>query len=340
MNTRPKVSKYIIPILIIALLQVVFEFFMENGTSDFYLIINSHFPFTFRTILILIIYSLIGMLLYRGIVSFYEQEIDDRDNKLKSKALQIWNKYNDLHKYKTNEAICKAIKNYLNKDNDVLAVQIYEYSIKYIEKRVEVKIQYNYGDVYEGIDINSIIQAYYKIDINTFDKFNKALDNSNNGGNNIGILKVAIEYINKLNSKPLIELNEEDSLIHDLILLSIQQITEKVEVSSILSKDHEEKLVNMKRNGIIRAILNKDYYYFRNQGDNINKQNRIYVSRTILLNQMPHVILMSINTHFLDLYGNDELIKALTDKGEEFLKLLQNDVDIDYNEINEGSASI
>lgn len=327
MGNKPRVSKYIIPIIVVSLFEVCFEFIMENGTSDIYDAINKRIPYTFRVLMIIIIFSLVGILLYKAITAYYEKEIKDRDNKLKEKAIQIWDKYNDLHKYKTNEVIINVIHKFVLQEKFVLSVQLYEYSIKYINENVEFKINYSYGYVNENIDINSIMQAYYKINTSIFNEFLKAFDSEDNNK----ILQFALKYIRILNNKPLDKLNEKDSFLHELILLSIQHITENIDVDSILLEpSKEKKLVEMKRNGIVRGILNKDFYYFRNLRDN-SKRNRIYITRTILLNNIPHIALMSIEPSLLSFYDNYELIEVLVKKGEKFLNLLQKDVDIEYN---------
>lgn len=326
MNNKPKVSKYIIPIIAISILEVCFEFVMENGTGGIWDKINEKIPYTFRVLILIIIFLLIMILLYKAITTYYEKEIEDRDNKLKEKAMQIWDKYNDLHKYKTNEVIREIIHNFVSQEEFVLSVQLYEYSMKYINKNVEFKINYSYGYVNENIDINSIMQAYYRIDINIFNEFLKAFNSEDSDK----VLEFSLKYIRRLNKKPLNKLNENDSFVHELILLSIQHITEKIEINSILEHDKEKKLIGMKRNGIIRGVLNKDFYYFRNLRDN-KKKNRIYITRTILLNNIPHVALISLDPNLLFFQNDAELIDVLISKGEKFLKLLQKDVDIEYN---------
>ncbi|WP_058953389.1 hypothetical protein [Clostridium tyrobutyricum] len=326
MNTKPRINGYIIILIIAFLFEVFLDFIMNNGTGRIYEFFVKYYRYQFFTATFVVLYILIFIIIYRGITSFYEGEIKDRDDRLKDKACQIWENYNELYKYKVNEIITNIIKKYVSKDEFVLSVQLYKYSIKYLRDEVVFKINYNYGYVTEGMDINSIMQSYYKINKNVFDEYNKAI----NGNDNSIILKFALKYISILNDKSLNELNEGDSLIYELVLLAMQQILQDMRITGILDSDKEDKLLQIKRNGIIRGILNKDFYTFTNHRNNA-KKNRIYITKTILIENVQHIVLITVSPHFANIYNTDNQSIKLKKKCETFISYLEKDINIIYN---------
>ena len=158
------ISRYIIPIIGFTLVKLVFDFWMENGSGCLYKWFEIHLPSAFTNLLYFSFIVLMFLFIYTTMRSYYLREIEIRDEKLKDEARIIWERYSDLYRYKTNDVIQKVMDQFLQNEPYVLAVQLYEYSIKYIEQEVVFKITHRYGRVNEGIDINAMSQTYYRVD--------------------------------------------------------------------------------------------------------------------------------------------------------------------------------
>ncbi|MGL5903679.1 MAG: hypothetical protein ACRCZO_13435 [Cetobacterium sp.] len=285
-----KIFGFCIIFIIFFITQLILDVYIEKNASDLY---DKHFKHSFY-----IIYFLIGVIsisIIRKIIEFYEEEIADLNEKIKDESRLIWEKYHELQKFKTDEAINKTLEEFVTNFSEVLSVQIYQYNKFYRGKDVCFKVNHVYSYIEEASGINAIIQDYYYIKKNMYDRLIEAIDKESSP-----LLSKFISLNhNYLFKKDINKIDLYDCTNYNLLYFAFQKLlhlsNQNSIVSNLLPEDKEQKLKQFKRGGILRGILAKDYYYFNNIKD--AKKNRIYVTKCIELHKKPHVVLFSFHNH-------------------------------------------
>lgn len=281
---KTRVKLYICAIIFISILSSIIDFWMENGSNDIYCGIKEVIdPHIINLIIVIICAALIIILIYKSLTAYYEEEIRLRDNLLERESRVIWQKYYELHRFQKKELLINALEKFVKHQDHVNAVQLYSYSIKY-GRKVIIKVKYDCGYVLEGENLNVIQQSYYAIPKRLFIDFKKAT----NSGEFIEYFNFINKYQNKLLSKRIENLNEDDVYTYELLLLAIQEIVNEfnyeivLDENLLLRNEIVEKLTNIKRAAIIKSILiSEGFYFYRNYGTNRNGQNKVYLTARV-----------------------------------------------------------
>lgn len=302
---------------------------MEHGSGDLYDFINSNCPQTFRTFLIIAIQLLLFLFFYKSSEDYYLQEISKKDELLKEESKIIWKKYHDLHNYRTQEILIDTINKLLSTEEYILSIQFYNYEIMHDDNVVTFKIKYETGSVKEKYSINSMMQHYYYISSKFYEKFYLALLYFDKGDIE-HLLRFISDVKTHLRNKKIDKLTEEDSFHFELLQFAIEYMIEGPAVyDNIIEPSKLEKLSQLNRLGIIRGIINKDFYFFRNLHNN-HKKDRIYMTRAIKFNSKNYILLFSVNQSIKRNFDDYTLeVGQICDK---FIEDLSNFVEIKYND--------
>ena len=217
----------------------------------------------------------------------------------------------------------------------VESAQIYQYSIKRINDNVIIKVIYDSGYVYEGIDINNLAQTYYEFDyfdynkladiISTWKKLSTdALDNNREKDTLINYIVSEItelfkKYYNDLISLPDVSCIQNRHFTEYRILTLLIRLARRLSTTTIdntilgeTKKEIEYFLLNGKRTGILSSILLKDTFVFKYTRNSLKKNGRAYVSFHANISNQNYVIVFSVQTSELDQFTDLEYeIKSL-----------------------------
>lgn len=296
-KTDIKFLQALLILLIYIIIQFIYDVYIENNASEVYN--NFSFVFKYMKYTIFVIFCTIEcyiMYLYKKIC---DDNVEKVNEKLKDECKIIWEKYHELTKYKKNLAINESLEEFVRNTKEVLSIQIYQYNIFYQGNQVLFKVNHKYSYIEEGNSINAIVQDYYYIKKNMYDRFINGISeiSKNNKFNLIfKFIKLNMNYLIKKDIKK-IDLN--DSTNYNLLYFGLQKIAQNLKndvfIQNILDEEKEKKLKQIKRGGILRGILAEDYYYFNNLKE--AKKNRVYVTKCITLNKTPHIVLFSFHSH-------------------------------------------
>lgn len=285
-----KLFKEIIIITIILIAQFGIDIIIENKSSSWWGTLEKYSPY-----LITVIMFTVFHFVYKKKVLLYKKEIDLRDDKLKDTSKIIWEKYHDLHNFKLNEVINKSLKEFIINTPEVLSIQIYSYLEFKHKKDKYIKINYKYGYAENGNNINAILQDHFYIEDKIYMRVKGILE-TQDLKKHLRFVKGIVTYLNK---KSLNLYTEYDCIKYHLAELILQRtfklsgINKRI-VNILNDKEKDLTLRQMKRSGILKGILLKDFYFFiNNKGI---KKNRGYLTKTIYLENCPHVVLFSFHS--------------------------------------------
>lgn len=105
-----------------------------------------------------------------------KETIKEKNNQLATKAGALIEKYSELHNYQIKETISYILKKFTSYNEIIHSAQLYKYSKTIFSNEAIIKVEYINGYTSEGVDINAIIQSYYKIPIQIYKDLNEILD--------------------------------------------------------------------------------------------------------------------------------------------------------------------
>lgn len=246
-----------------------------------------------------------------------KESIKEKNNQLNQSSGIILNKYGEFARFNKINRFDEILKSFVENNIGVDAVQIYKYSSKINGKTMKIRLNYEQGFAYEDVDINGLLQAYYTIDVECFDKINNIVDLWSNliNDDNINaleyealegkllkdsedLLTYLVEELNAIYSVSYIQ--EYHYTYYRILILLINIIAEEKTFSGVLKNEIiEQHLIQGKRTGILGAVLLKDNYIFKHIG-NSSKNGRMYMSFPIKLYNEKYVVLISISSSLLN----------------------------------------
>ena len=192
-------------------------------------------------------------------------------------------------KQKDFEIIENSINRLANEFGEIESIQAYQYLIKDDEHCKYIKTNFLAGWANERIDINSILQAYYRFPYSVYKKINSfSSDYEESARAESAEKKIAkkTDYLEKgkklsedllssLNSiKDVESINEYHCELYRTLLVVLNAINGKPVESALNDESIETALITKKRTGLIGAIFLQDIYIFKNQ--NSLSKKRIY----------------------------------------------------------------
>lgn len=279
-----------------------------------------------------------------------ECELQNKKEIIKEKEMQlnhttgiVLNRSGDFAKFNKSLRFNDVLYGFVKNNTLVESAQIYQYSIKRIKNNVIIKVTYDSGYAYEGIDINNIAQTYYEFDYLDYNRLKdmiktwKELSMDEIGSNREKdvLINFVVEEINDLFKKYYNDLNNltDVSCINSkhftqyriltlLIRLARRYSTTKIDGRILSSKNNEieEYLINGKRTGIVNSILLEDTFMFKYTRNSHKKNGRAYISFYANIANQNYIIVLSVQTEDLDQYINLE--EEITNLKNDFIRRL------------------
>lgn len=316
---------------------------LENGSNTFYEkyiapIINFQLPLIIFIIIMSVFYRY-----YNDKILNFEHSIKEYEIQVKDGSRALWKYFKDIGEIKTKQIVEGVMGSFLKVNRHVLAIQIYEYSIRHLKDNTSLYVQHKYSKVSEETDINALLQTYYRIPKQLYDDYISALEILEASVlMQDGIEKVSNwckEQIELITNASIDELTETDAIRYSLVEIILDIVSFKLDdnFSHDLSTEKLIRLNGLKRTGILKGITVKDFYTFEYTGKS-NKNGRKYITKIIedeeIFNGLPHIILITLNPDYLPEESEDH-DKELRELGEGFYQLLKKELKIRYNELTE-----
>lgn len=270
--------------------QFAIDIYIETNSDNIKPIFEKISPY-----LLIVISFFVITFIYRKKITLYKEQIDIKDDLLKDKSKLIWEKYHDLHIFKFNEVITKSLKEYVINTPEIVAIQIYKYKMFTNKKDICFKINFKYGYIEESNNINAIIQDHYSIEKKIYERIQNILK-----GNDVEKYKQFIRVLTRhLNGKQFKNFTEYDCTKYYIVEYLLQRLLKLQGINKIISQiltdsQKEEDVKKMKRMGIFKGILNREFYYFTNLKK--AKKNRGYLTKCVTINNIPHVVLFTFHS--------------------------------------------
>ncbi|WP_294392294.1 hypothetical protein [uncultured Clostridium sp.] len=245
------------------------------------------------------------------------EAIKEKNNQLNQSSGIILNKYGEFARFNKINRFEEILKSFVENNVGVDAAQIYKYSSKINGKTMKIRLNYEQGFAYEDVDINGLLQAYYTIDVEYYEKINNIVELWNNliKNDNISVLEYeALEEKLFKSAEDLLtyligelkaisdtsDIQEYHYTYYRILILLINIIAEEKTFSGVLDNEViEQYLIQGKRTGILGAVLLNDNYIFKHVGKS-SKNGRIYMSFPIKLYDENYVVLISISSSLLN----------------------------------------
>lgn len=242
------------------------------------------------------------------------------EEKSRVQAAIILDKNANLRKVELQKSIRTVMENFVQNNNAIHAAQLYKYETTSYQINMEYKVTYYDGYVSEGIDINGILQQYYSINKNDYQKYKDGIEKFRTGNNDDKLMDYIEEKINYFNNASRLNRNE-DGLIYATLLdayATLSTVSEDLE-SIDFPKSKKDKLEKLKgkykRLSIFRGILINGFYMSEYEG-NGDKQGRIYATTPIKIFNSTMLLLIAIDGELLEDANKiedclDELVQSI-----------------------------
>lgn len=215
---------------------------------------------------------------------------------------------------------------------DIISIQIYECTKSKKNSMVEFEVKPTKYYYTKQNEVANLINERYHISESLINEYQKIKDFYNNG-NYDELEKYIKKLIDRLNNKFRKNPNNiTDSIINDYSLLTLALQLDFNEVSFTIDEldtEFEKKINNAKRNGFLRGIIENTFYKFVHNGDS-NKGKRIYITRCLDIENIPHMFVIVLQPSFQKNNYFDEVSNEI---GETFYNMLENDLNLVYNDI-------
>lgn len=366
----------VVSVLILWILGKLLDYYISNHTdkTDFWI------KFLDNQLTIKVVWAIVGSIItiiiltevsnliispYEEKISEKKKEIQEKNRLLELKTGTLVTKLKDLFSFYEKELLFNHLRKLTDKNSIIHCAQIYTYSKNINNEVTTIKVKYVNGCAFEDIDINAMIQNYYKIpnaiyfDINDILEKVKKLD-AIETKKNLSELQVSYQmeetirgdiedkidgfirkYLPTVQNKNLEELDEVDSILLSMIELCFEiniKIRNEYDNDVVYSVNvfdddiNNNVLRSIKRTGILAGILKINAHVFMNNGYS-KKKGRIYVTRCFELNGKEYVILLSLLPNITNFPNWRDLVNNIIN---DFEKSLKKDTEIMYTSSIEG----
>ncbi len=249
-------------------------------------------------------------------VNNLSQEIESQKRQIEYNSGMLVKRYGELAAFNKRAKMLFLLKSIVESHSMINMAQIYSYSSKVGDsKTLKIRIKYEEGFAYEGVEGNSILQSYFKVPLATYKKFTEILDmvstlyEENFESDEIvetiqnSIFQKSNELIGEiitvLNSiKNEDEVDDTHAVLYRLLVVLIELIQGDAESGIVFDQvlanpDMENHIIKYKRTGMLGSILLKDNYMFRHSRPG-EKNGRIYLSYCFKLYGEEYIMLLAI----------------------------------------------
>lgn len=242
----------------------------------------------------------------------YKNIVEEKDSQIKRNVGLIEARYGEFSEYLKKEKYRVLSEKIVKKFSYIDSVQIYEYTIGAKNGDVEIKIKYDMGAEYEGININIIKQKYYIIDKIIYLEFlcvQKLYNDLISSGlhKTDKMKEVFIEKVFNLLEK----LSDDYTAVNYRIFILLVEMLKEIDKSNYYGELIENNKDDSFRSGILGSILsNRDYMYYYNK-DKSEKFGRTYFSFNDIIEGENKIVTLVINNHTIDREHIEELIREV-----------------------------
>jgi len=189
----------------------------------------------------------------------------------------------EYYHYRQKDLLNVYFETYVNRHPNVQGIQLFHFEEKHLRGKVTIKVEYDFGRVYDGVNLNAMGQAYYELDpglLKEFQKAKKALST----GYEIPMAKFVTKRAQLLVGKNG-SFDEDDAVTYAYFDLGVKLLEKKLNVmydtSPIVSAIDEIAIDTLRRTGILRAILlDNQLFTFRYKKPG-EKKDRLYMGRVL-----------------------------------------------------------
>lgn len=268
--------------------------------------------------------------------------IESYEIDLKEETKALWKSYADLNRFNQAETVQRTMKTWVDNNENVVAVQLYNYVLKTAPECTSITVSHKDGYVSEAESLNALLQEYYELDSKTYKRFKEAMK-AIGKFNGFALKKFIAEYKGLLEEPPPDKMkgNSLYSIYYSLVLLGVQSyisyyIREKSHSTYTIDMLDDEKvqiLMTNKRTGILRGILNNElglggnYIFFHDR--NNSKKGRIYFTKSVKLNGSKSVFLFTLFNNI----DENNLLEKIDQLSTDFIDLLsKNGIEMEFEE--------
>ena len=251
----------------------------------------------------------------------YEAEIDSLKSRINTQINE--NIVND-----DKEKIVEIMEKYCLNNPEVIGIQLYQCRETKAGKRQIcyefLATEYSYTS--NNDMINSIHEKYLvnKESISQYLKIKgKYLKGNTEALNNY--IKMLTDRLKHKETKEI-----TNAMINDycFLVLAFQLMLGDVQFEiEDLSRDFQDKINSKKRTGLLRGVIEQDYYKFIHTGRS-DKNNRVYLTNCIDIRNTPHIVVITFKP---DVVKRAKYAEVIDNIGETFCNILERDSKIVYN---------
>lgn len=254
-------------------------------------------------------------------IKLLNKTIKEKESQLNQSSGIILNKYGEFYQFNRKTRFHEVLKSFVNSNEIVDCSQIYKYSAKYDKDNINIKLSYEEGYAYEGIEINNILQMYYSIKRDYYDRFKEILYlwkkyivnrkeyadteraclETDLLGKIENLLTEIIRKLSDIDEQSKVKNIDFDTYRLATLLIRMLSDNESVtEFENILEKrEIESFLCSGKRTGILGSILLEDTFIFKHVGES-SKHGRVYFTFNIEIYEENYVVLYTITPREMD----------------------------------------
>lgn len=346
-----KISK-IITWIIVTLIVIFFGIFVytpeyngtENNQNSMYLykglktylnkIVNFELSILMISLIILILLLIITQIIQKICGDYLNlkdniRTIEEENLHLKEKLKEDYSRYNEKDK---KEEIIKKMNMLMSNFSDIISIQMYECIESKKKSLIEFEIRPTKYYYTKSNEVANLIHEKYSISECSINEYLKIKEAYNKGDYDLleeYIKKLVTKLQNKFLKNPQ---KITEAIINDYCLLTLALQLDFDEVAFTidgLNSDFQKRINKAKRNGFLRGVIEKNFYKFTHLGDS-NKGNRVYITRCLDIESIPHMFVIILQSSFANNEYFDDIANEI---GEAFYKMLENDLDLVYNNI-------
>ncbi|WP_220127277.1 hypothetical protein [Halobacillus locisalis] len=284
-------------------------------------------------------------------LSTLQAENKEQRETLKDHSKSLWKELSKVNIHAHNESVMNVFERFLMTQENVIAVELYNYYLQDGTDYTAVKINHSLGRVMENKDHNTILQHYYHIPKYTYEKFKAAqymfqnqyfLDVYNGKKPDLKDKKPLINFFQELRTE-LFEkdvekepYSKEDVAKFALLILAagdIEDWFQKVDFNKELlfvneeDQEKEKALFEKSKTGILRGILDKGSLYtfsYKKKEPISRKDNRIYITKKTSVRGRPSILVITVENRpgLNDKQIMDSLIRLLE---------VEQSIEVEYN---------
>ncbi|MGZ9585844.1 hypothetical protein [Paenibacillus marinisediminis] len=241
----------------------------------------------------------------------YRAEAEEARKALEDELLQATLLNREYYRYRQKDLLRNYFATFLKRHRNIQGIQLFQFEEKHIRNKVKIKVEYEFGEVCDQVNLNAMGQAYYELDANLLAQFRKAkraLDVDHRVPMTLFIIEQGMLLAGRDH-----QFSEEDAISYAYLDLGVrlleEEFGESYDFSTIIDPEDHIKLDSIKRTGILRSILLETRLFtfmYKKAGE---KKDRLYMGRVLKDDQgLNYLYLVIFDASILEVRSYDEEI--------------------------------